>query len=114
MLKSIIILVFMMLTMQSVYANQFITGTVEAVEIGATDETGSISLCITYLYSSEKNKVYGVVEDLYDCYYARKNSAMIGEEASIPSGFLFQLYQELEGHLLDNKQSVHYLFSEIE
>ena len=104
----------MMLTMQSVYAKHFISGTVEAVEIGAKDETGANSLCVTYLYSEEKNKTYGVVEDLYDCYYARKNSIKIGEKASIPSGYLFRMYQELEEHLVSSKGEALYLFSEIE
>ena len=114
MFKSILILLFMIVTMQSVYAKQFISGKVAGVEIAAVDETGRESLCITYLHSETRSKTYGIVEDLYDCYYARKFSKVIGSTQKIPSGYLFSMYEGLNDHLLMSKDEVQYLFSEVE
>lgn len=114
MVKSLLILLFMLVSMQAAQAKQFIQGTVEAVEIGVMDETGAESLCITYLYSEAKNKTYAVVEDIYDCYYAREFNEVIGSTQRIPSSFLFRMYQELEQHLADSKGDALYLFSEVE
>lgn len=114
MFKSFLILLFMIISMQAVQAKQFISGTVESVEIGVIDETGYESLCITFLHSQEKNKTYAVVEDLYDCYYAKEFSKVIGSAQRIPSAFLFRMYTELEEHLNAYKGEALYLYSEIE
>lgn len=114
MFKSILILIFMIITMQSVYAKQFINGKIAGVEIAAVDETGRESLCITYLHSETSSKTYGIVEDLYDCYYARKFSKVIGSTQKIPSGYLFSMYEGLNDYLLTNKANVQYVFSETE
>lgn len=114
MFKSILILIFMIITMQTVYAKQFISGKIAGVEIAVTDETGRESLCITYLQSEKRLKTYGIVEDLYDCYYAKKFSKVIGSTQKIPSGYLFDMYEGLKDHLLLNKDNVQYVFSEVE
>lgn len=114
MFKSILILLFMLIIMQSVYAKQFISGKIAGVEIAAIDETGQESLCITYLESEVRAKTYGIVEDLHDCYYARKFSKVIGSTQKIPSGYLFSMYEGLNDHLLLNKDNVQYVFSEVE
>ncbi len=114
MFKSILILLFMIITMQSVYAKQFISGKIAGVEIAAVDETGRESLCITYLHSEARSKTYGIVEDLYDCYYARKFSKVIGSTQKIPNGYLFGMYEGLNDHLIASKDNVQYVFSEVE
>ena len=114
MLKIVLSLITLFASMQFAHAKSYISGTIEAVEIAVNDEFGRKSLCITYLRSEEKNKTYGVVEDMRDCFYARKFHSVIGSQQRIPSGFLFNIYEELNLYLMMFKNDVHYLFSEVE
>lgn len=116
MFKPILILLFIMICLQSTsaLAKQYISGVINHVEIGVYDEAQTPTLCITYITSELTHKTYGIVEDIRDCYFARKMTNRIDSYQAIPSSHLFELYIELETHLLTKKDNVQYVFSEVE
>ena len=94
--------------------NESIEGVVKKVIINSTNKNNEDQLCITYI-KTKNSKSIGIVEDVYDCYWAQLFKTKIGDDAFINSQYLYYIHdQKLLNFLKTFDSKSFYLLSETE
>lgn len=84
-----------------------------SVELGVEDQDQIKSLCITVVREPQSERLVGVVEDIYDCFYARTAKKNLTSTMNLPMKRFRPLQHEgLLQHLQQRDPQLEFLFSD--
>lgn len=94
----------------SLFAQEY-TLRVTAVHIGVQDESGRPTLCLSFLENPE-GEVFGLLEDIHDCFYAREALNSTQGEITLHTRYLTLMDPaRLLNHLQTQYPSIEFYFS---
>ncbi len=102
--------ILLLLTLLFSYASFSAEVDVINAEFGVEDEAGRPELCLTVVRIPRTGAVMGIVETMYDCFYARQGKKNARLDVDLKA--LTKIEPSLLSHLQSRDSSLEFLFSD--